>query len=388
MELESAIPEWLQTDRTVPAKMPPNFSPPFELYTSRFPKHIKDVVMAVIGAQYHPSAEVNDGRALATIFAFVTADAVDPGSRPASHEVAAVTDNRGFHNVAVLAYWPSTPSYDSWRAKSGFDEWWAGLGPGEENPRNGWFLEVFLPTADRFETVFSTAAPEGAAHMGESLSGPIREHVYWGSMRDRLPISQTDELLGGEETKKILNTASSNGDTGPRQRVRVPGRKNLAVIRSGQDWSAAPPEERRLYLDSMQPPLVKGMEYLRDHGDEVGCFSCRFMEIVDGPAPAMGADAEAVDAGSGGGTDRTFGLAYFDNLASLESWSRGHRTHLAIFGEFARYAKRLGNRMGLRLFHEVLVLEAEQQVFEYVGCHQGTGMLRFFVSDDVRGTLR
>ncbi|CCF36575.1 hypothetical protein CH063_08114 [Colletotrichum higginsianum] len=77
------------------------------------------------------------------------------------------------------------------------------------------------------------------------------------------------------------------------------------------------------------------------------------------------AEAEAEAAGDGGsGTDRTFGLAYFDNLASLESWSRGHRTHLAIFGEFARYAKRLGDRMGLRLFHEVLVLEAEQQVFD------------------------
>ncbi|OBR11626.1 Phenylacetaldoxime dehydratase [Colletotrichum higginsianum IMI 349063] len=377
MELESAIPEWLQTDRTVPAKTPPNFSPPFELYTSRFPKHIKDVVMAVIGAQY-PSAEANDGTALATISAFVTADAVGPSLRPAFHEVAAVTDNRGFHNVAVLAYWPSRPSYDGWRAKSGFGQWWAGLGPGEESPRNGWFLEVFLPTVDRFETVFSTATPEGAAHMRESSSGPIREHVYWGSMRDRLPISQTDELLG-EETQKPRDDAPSNGDTGPRQRVRVPGRKNLAVIRSGQDWSAAPPEERQLYLDSMQPPLVKGMEYLRDHGDEVGCFSCRFMEIVDGPAPAMEAEAEAEAeaAGDGGsGTDRTFGLAYFDNLASLESWSRGHRTHLAIFGEFARYAKRLGDRMGLRLFHEVLVLEAEQQVFEYVGCHPGTGMLR------------
>jgi len=29
----------------------------------------------------------------------------------------------------------------------------------------------------------------------------------------------------------------------------------------------------------------------------------------------------------------------------------------------------------LRVFHEVMVLRPEQQYFEYVGCHAGTGML-------------
>lgn len=103
------------------------------------------------------------------------------------------------------------------------------------------------------------------------------------------------------------------------------------------------------------------MDFLRDHGDEVGCYSCRFMEIVDSKGT--------------GGADRTFGLAFFDDLASLERWSREHPTHLAIFGGFGKYAKRLGEKMTLRVFHEVLVLEPEQQLFEYIGCHEGTGML-------------
>lgn len=324
------------------------------------------MTMAIIGAQY-ASADLNDGAGLKTISSFVSSDLVDPGSRPAFHEVAAVTDGRGFYNVALFAYWPSTDAYKAWSTSSGFDTWWSKLEPGGEGKTgHGWSLEVFLPTADRFETVFSTAVPEGAGHMRESVSGPIKEHVYWGSMRDRLPVSQTDELLGDAAEQTVENESVKNGTKLP-QRVRVPGKKNLTVIRSGQDWSAALAEERQIYLDSMQPPLVKGMEYLRDHGDEVGCFSCRFMEIVD---PVTG-KAEA-----GGGTERTFGLAYFDNLASLESWSKGHRTHLAIFGEFAKYAKRLGDQMSLRLFHEVLVLKAEQQFFEYVGCHGETGMLR------------
>ncbi|KAJ5013738.1 Phenylacetaldoxime dehydratase [Colletotrichum sp. SAR 10_99] len=354
-ELESAIPEWLRKDRTVPARAPPGFKPPFELYTSRFPRDTKDLVMAVIGAQYEPNVK-HDGSALRIISEFIASDSPTPKSRPGFHEVAAVTDNRGFYNLALFAYWPSKSAYQEWLTSSGFHDWWTNLTP----DNNGWFLEVFYPTIDRLETVFSTQLPEGAGNLRESFTGPIQEHVYWGSMRDRLPISQTDELLGDTETVK--NGDSATNGTAKSKRVQVQGKKNLCVIRSGQDWSAALPEERQIYLDSMQPPLTRGMDFLRDHGDEVGCISCRFMEVVD-PVTAEG------------GTDRTFCLAYFNNLSSLESWSKEHRTHLAIFGEFAKYAKRLGDKMSLSLFHEVLVLEAEQQMFEYVDCHDRTGML-------------
>src|SRR5690606_9247574 len=113
------------------------------------------------------------------------------------------------------------------------------------------------------------------------------------------------------------------------------------------------------YLETMHPVLTRGLDFLRDHGGEVGCLSCRFMDIVD-PATAK-AD----------GTDRTFGLAYFDDLASLESWCKEHPTHLAIFGGFHQYARKLQNNMTLRVFHEVMVLEPEQQLFEYVACHPG-----------------
>lgn len=364
MELEPAIPSWLLQDRTVPARKSSGFKPPYDLYTSRFPKSTKDIVMAVIGAQY-ANAEKNDGRALAEISSYLTAEAAPPASRPSFHEYAAVTDSRGFYNTAALAYWPSRGAYEGWAAASGFEGWWAGLGAGG----NGWFLEVFFPTVDRFETIHNTRDPEGAANMRDGLSGPIQEHGYWGSMRDRLPLSQTDTLAGeaaAPEGRGLSNGGSGaheNG-AGPPRRVRVPGRRNLAVIRSGQDWSGTVPEERALYLETMHPVLTKGMDFLRDHGDEVGCYSCRFMEIVDGK-PGPGA----------GGADRTFGLAYFDNLASLERWSREHPTHLAIFGGFGKYAKRLGEKMSLRVFHEVLVLEPEQQLFEYIGCHEGTGML-------------
>ena len=197
--------------------------------------------------------------------------------------------------------------------------------------------------------------------MQESLSGEIKEHGYWGSMRDRLPISQTDELAGVKAPDTAIANGTIKADT-KTKRIEVPGRQNLAVIRSGQDWSATTPEEREKYLKTMHPVLIKGMDFLRDQGDEVGCFSCRLMDVTDKASP-------------GTETEKTFGLAYFDDLASMESWSKQHKTHLDIFGRFLQYAGELQNNVSLRLFHEVMVLKPEQQTFEYVGCHEGTGML-------------
>jgi len=70
----------------------------------------------------------------------------------------------------------------------------------------------------------------------------------------------------------------------------------------------------------MHPVLNKDVDFLRDRGDEVGCFSCRFMEVLN------------LNSLQSGGTDKTFGLAYFDDLSSLEGWSKSDKTRLDIFG--------------------------------------------------------
>jgi len=96
------------------------------------------------------------------------------------------------------------------------------------------------------------------------------------------------------------------------------------------------------------------------------------MDVV-GPNAGEAATAKPEE---GNKSDRTFGLAYFDDLGSLERWCKEHPTHLAIFGGFMRYAEKLQGNVTLKVFHEVMVLEKpEQQLFEYVDCHAGTGML-------------
>lgn len=53
----------------------------------------------------------------------------------------------------------------------------------------------------------------------------------------------------------------------------VQGHDNIALIRSGQDWKDAESEERSLYLEEILPTLQQGMDFLRDNGESVGCYS-------------------------------------------------------------------------------------------------------------------
>lgn len=261
-----------------------------------------------------------------------------------------------------MAYWPSSTAFKTWKVESGFESWWQSKD--READGHGWFLEVFLPSMNRFETVFSNnEIPEGASNMREKISGEIGEHGYWGSSRDRLPAAQYDQLEGEGpgEAVQVSSVDSAESDT-KTKRVRVPGKKNLCVIRSGQNWSATLPAERKLYLETMHPVLVKGMEFLRDEGKSIGCYANNLWDIVD---PST---YEA-------NLEKTFGFGFFDDLSSLERWSKSHQTHIDIFGGFLMYAKKLNNVLSLQLYHEIYVLEKEQQFFEYVGCHDETGML-------------
>jgi hypothetical protein len=316
-----------------------------------------DLVIAIIGAQYTSVAE-NDGKAISKLQDFV--NKAPELKRPSFWEVASVVDKRGAYNIAVIAYWHSADLHKKWQQESGFDTWWQSSDREEDG--HGWFQEVLRPTIDRFETVFSNSEnPEGAANMQEKISGEMEEHAYWGSMRDRLAAAQDNELNGNKLSSANDNSNGSPVNDNASKRVRVPGKPNLCVIRSGQDWSDTLPEERKLYLDTMHPVLIEGMRFLRDEGREVGCYAMNLWDVVD---------SDSLVAYRG----RTFGLGYFDDLASLEYWSKSHQTHINIFRGFLMYAKKLNNVLSLRLFHEVYVLELDQQFFEYIRCHSETGI--------------
>lgn len=358
--LESAIPPHLQCARSTPSHCGENYIPPFDAYTTRFPESITQVVTAIIGVQSTQTPTSSPGViAEITKIASFLAPAPD-NSTPSFWEPCAYTDASGAFSIAAIAYWPSVERFEEWKEKSGFAAWWQVL----DAPvlEYGFWMEVFSPTMDRVETALGRSdIEEGMGHMGNGPSGAVREHGYWGGMRDRLPIAQVDTLCGEKVTKCDAQGLGAGGDTQNR-RIVVPGRKNLVVVRSGQDWSGTSPEEHKLYTETMHPVLVRGMDFLRNEGAGIGCYSCRFMEC-------WRRDVFTADEA------RTFGLAYFDEMANLEKWTKSHKTHVDIFGRFLKYVKEAGDGMGLKLWHEVYVLEPEQQYFEYIGCHENTGML-------------
>ena len=211
----------------------------------------------------------------------------------------------------------------------------------------------------RFETLFSSESPAGAARLAEKpMTGPIYEHGYWGGMRDRIPASDTDDLSSSHKS-----TPSSVGRTETRRRrVVLAAPENLCLIRSAQDWSSCRGDERNSYLSDVHPVLKKGMKFLMENPAETGCLTCRLIEQLSD---------------NGEAEDKSFGMAYFLDLAHLEAWSKSHPTHLAIFGSFMTLAQRLGNELTLRLWHEVAALPANAARLEYINCHERTGLLPF-----------
>jgi aldoxime dehydratase len=343
MSVEPAIPPHLTCPRTNPSRMPAGFEAPYPAWMARYEKGAAPMVMAYFGAQQMALLPPD---ALAPIKAMLH---VSPA--PMHSIQARCHDAAGFDTQIVIAYWKDAKAFAEWRRVSGFDAWWAD--PVRETEPVGRFLEVVTPPLDRLEVAYSPPhLPQGAGNLQASVSAcPVAEHAYWGSARDRIPASQTD-LLTGDSTRLTRSRVGA--------RVRIEPGNNVCMIRSGQDWTDTKDEERQIYLGRVRPKLIEGMTYLRDEGFGIGCFSCRFMQVLDD---------------SGAPTEKTFGQAYFSSLATLEHWAEHHPTHLAIFGTFMHTMAPLGDAMQLRLWHEVMVLPVEAQSFEYINCHSRTGLM-------------
>ena len=167
---------------------------------------------------------------------------------------------------------PTLPATSAGKLQSGFDAWWNDS-VRVKDPQ-GYFREILTVPTNRFETISTYNTQVGVARTGCPVVGPIREHNYWGSMRDRLQVSADDLLLSahGEQLPRLGAAAT----LGRRLRVNVP--ENLAIIRSGQDWTDCAGAELTEYNDSVRPALIEGMNFLRDHPDETGCCDLRFAE--------------------------------------------------------------------------------------------------------------
>lgn len=339
--MESAIPSHLQTARSRHKRVPDDYAPPYPSFVARHKPAVTRVIMAYFGVQYRgePTAAVTEALAL-----IAKRFAMDNG--PSHWDRAQYVDQAGFTNVVSVAYWDDAIRFDAWF--EGARDAWTG---GAAADGVGRFVEVLRPHVERYETLFSSPdRAEGVAVLANGMSGEIQEHAYWGGMRDRIPLSQTDAMSPGGEPRVIRDGA----------RIRVVAHDNLCLIRSGQDWGDTEASERKMYLDDVEPVLREGMDFLRDDGVPVGCYASRYMRVVDV---------------EGRPTEKSYGQSWWKSLAALERWSESHPTHVRIFGAAMKYLMALGPSAKLRLYHEVTVAAADEQFFEYLGCHPRTGML-------------
>ena len=341
--MESAIPKHLECPRTRHRRVADDYTPPYPSSVARFKPDVQQVVMAYFGVQHHGKAVPNgadkDLKSIASAFGS------DQG--PSHWDRAVYVDEAGFLNVISVGYWDAPTEFDAWFGRHGAG--WASGASAQSGV--GTFTEVLRPSIQRFETLFSSNDPEGVACLADVFSDAVHEHAYWGGARDRIPISQTHDLAPVGAPRIV--------SSGLHQRV-IP-HENICLIRSGQEWSATREDERRMYLEDVEPVLRAGMDFLRDDGLQIGCFANRYMTVVEG---------------SGRPTEKTFGMSWWKSLAALERWAESHPTHLAIFGAAMKYLGTMGPAAKLKLYHEVTVAAADEQYFEYYNCHSKTGMLR------------
>lgn len=345
--MESAIDKHLKCPRTLSRRVPDEYQPPFPMWVARADEQLEQVVMGYWGVQYRGEdqreAALNAMRHIAASLSLLDG--------PLSHDLTHHTDNSGYDNLMIVGYWKDPAAYCRWLRTPEVIEWWSS----EDRVSDGlgYFREIVAPRAEQFETLygFRDELP-GVGAVMDTISDDIEEHGYWGSMRDRFPISQTDWMAPSGELTVIAGDPAKGG------RVVVQGHDNIALIRSGQDWAEAGDEERSLYLNEILPTLQAGMDFLRDSGKDLGCYSNRFVNYIDLDGNLL---------------NLSYNIGHWRSLEKLERWAESHPTHLRIFVTFFRVATSLSK---LRLYHEVSVSDAKDQVFEYINCHPQTGMLR------------
>jgi aldoxime dehydratase len=338
--MESAIPLHLETARTRHKRVPDDYQPPYPSFVARYKPAVSRVVMAYFGVQHRGAAPPAAAEALKEIAGLFAA-----AGGPTHWDRAHYVDQAGYQTIVSVAYWDDIARFDTWFAPA--REAWTG----KLREDIGTFIEVLRPSVARHETLFSSLGrPEGVAVIADGMSGEVQEHAYWGGMRDRIPLSQTDAMPPGGSPELVRDGA----------RLRVKAHDNLCLIRSGQDWSDTEASERKLYLDDVEPVLHEGMDFLRDDGLGIGCYANRYMQVL---------------AADGGVSEKSYGQSWWKSLAALERWAESHPTHVRIFGAAMKYLSTLGPSAKLRLYHEVTVAAADEQFFEYLNCHPKTGLL-------------
>ena len=332
-------------------RKPKDFIPAVQRWSVALPNRYDRYFVSFYGVQGADAASVN----VSGFFPWLANMLALPAA-PVVHDHSRFMDEGGLTNHIVAMYWIDPAQYDAWSNNPNVARWWDD--PARLNEPCGYFRECLTVPLDRQETLYWQDYPAGLSKADDVSIYPTPWCGYYGAMRDRIPLAAVEALATAETG---LGPATLRDSRNARWRIHVP--HNLAVIRSAAYWGACDTEQHDDFITKLRAPLETGMTYLRENAGPTGCCSLRYQQICDA---------------SGNTEAEAHALGYFLSLSHLENWAEGHPSHHAIFSAaIARYRK-YGKENQLRTWHEVFVLPAEGQLFEYLNCSPATGLLPYF----------
>lgn len=350
----SPLPTSNSRIRAFPMKKPKGHVPGAQRYEARLEPSTQQIQVLYLGAQAHDAAldQLDTFRDLCTSLM-----ALDHG--PNHHDYSQYRDQKGIATLIATAYWTDPDRYLAWASSTPVAAWWND--PTHKSAPQGYFWEAFRVSKDHSETIAFTDPIRGLSACPMHSLQQVEESGYWGAARDRIPASAFDELLG-ENTAPIAYAERQN-TRGQLINVNVP--KNTCIIRSGVSWSDCGEEQLNSFNKNIRPKLDLGMSYLRDNPVEARCLSLRQLKVID--ANGIAAPEE-------------YSMGHFQSLAHLEKWAHEHPTHLAIYNRALAERTKFQDKLELRTYHEVFVLN-EATDFRYLNCHGKTGLLPVTFSD-------
>jgi aldoxime dehydratase len=325
--------------------MPENWQPPAPAWQADWKNATDPMVTVYWGIQASSSDKLDEW----------ASDALKGEYGPKRVERGHYIDQNELDNFLYICYWKRS-DYDLWWSLPGNQDWWQS--DDRLNDGVGYWREVVAMPYDRFETLNSSTEPHGISAVAQELTGPIDEHGYAGGARDRIQLSDTHDLKNKASTSKKIPAIKTNA--GKRVVLRPP--ENTCLIRSGQNWSYCDDEQRPMYLEKVHPVLQKGMRFLRDNPLDTQCYSMRFVDTKDA---------------NWGDMSQSFGLGYASDIYAFEEWAKSHPTHIAILDRIMAMVGQFGEKLQLKLWHEVVVLPKDGCEFEYINCHEKTGLLSY-----------
>lgn len=343
-------------ERLYPLNRPAGHVPPIPRYSSWFPHAPDQLAVLFVGVQAR-QWELAHG-ALQSCLSLAT-EGVDASCYV---DLAVFVDQAGATNHIAALYWPDRASFERWAARAEVTTWRAGSRALREGFGQWW--EPVSVAPDRAETITFSEYRRGLSACPFSRLQSIGETGYWGAARDRIPASGYDRLDSTVDTLAFLKPRTRS--LGRRLAIRPPS--GLTVIRSGVSWAACGPEQRESFERNVRPKLDAGMEHLRRHPIESGCCLLRQVMLTDPMATQL---------------PEAYSLGHFLSLSHLEAWAKHHPTHLAIYNRALAERRKYQERLELRTYNEIYVLDASALPFEYVNCHDATGLIPFFPGEAI-----